>query len=100
MLLYAPSGAFLQNAQDLAAKLHTSSGAVTLPGAVLTNKDEHILVAYDAGNNQVNIADVDLVNTGASAQNSTANLDVYASDMVSLVGVSLASLTSANIQFI
>jgi hypothetical protein len=48
----------------------------------------------------VNIADVDLVNTSGSAQNSTANLNVYASDMVSLVGVSLAGLTSANIHFI
>jgi hypothetical protein len=48
----------------------------------------------------VNIADVDLVNTGASNQSSTANLHVYASDMVSLTGVSLTSLTSANIDFI
>jgi hypothetical protein len=100
VLLYAPSAASVQNAQQLASQLHTALNAVTLPGAVLTSRDEHILVAYDAGNNQVNIADVDLVNMSPSAQSSTANLQVYASDMASLVGVSLASLSTANIQFI
>jgi hypothetical protein len=48
----------------------------------------------------VNIADVDLVNTSASNQSSTANLNVYASDMVHLTGVSLTSLTPDNIHFI
>ena len=67
----------------------------------------HILVAYDASFNLlgvvhpvVNIADVDLVNTSATNQSSTANLNVYASDMVNLTGVSLTGLTSANIHFI
>ena len=48
----------------------------------------------------MNIADVDLVNTSATNQSSTANLNVYASDMVNLTGVSLTGLTSADIHFI
>jgi hypothetical protein len=48
----------------------------------------------------VHIADVDLVNTSTVSQNSTANLNVYASDMVSLIGVSLTSLTPDNIHFV
>jgi hypothetical protein len=84
--------------------LHTSSDAVTLPGGgfIGPNQDKHILVAYDASGPLANplpvvhIADVDLVNTSASNQSSTTNLHVYASDMVSLVGVSLTDLTSGN----
>jgi hypothetical protein len=109
VLVYAPSDASVQNAQQLAAQLHTASDAVMLPqgGLIGPGEDKHILVAYDASFNLlgtihpvVNIADVDLVNTSASNQNSTANLNVYASDMVSLTGVSLTSLTSDNIHFI
>jgi hypothetical protein len=113
VLLYAPSDASVQNAQQLAAQLHTSSDAIVLPkvgsgaGIIGPGQDKHILVAYDASftlgkiiEHVVNIADVDLVNTSSSNQTSTANLHVYASDMVSLTGVSLASLTSANIHFI
>jgi hypothetical protein len=100
VLLYAPSDvSSLQNAQQLAARLHTSD-AVTLPGLFGPAQDMHILVAYKADNNLVNIADVDLVNMSGNPQNSTANLNVYASDMVHLVGVSLSSLTSDNIHFI
>jgi hypothetical protein len=93
----------VQSAQQLAAQLHTSSDAIVLPGRQIEpGEHKHILVAYAAGGSEVvvNIADVDLVNTSASNQTSTANLNVYASDMVSLTGVSLTSLTSANIEFI
>jgi hypothetical protein len=102
VLRYAPSDASLQSAQQLAAQLHTSSDAIVVPsgGAVVPGTNVHILVAYAAGNNVVNIADVDLVNTSASNQTSTANLNVYASDMVHLTGMSLTSLTSDNIHFI
>jgi hypothetical protein len=107
VLLYAPSDALVQNAQQLAAQLHTASDAITLPGNIAPGEDKHILVAYDASFNVlgsihhvVNIADVDLVNTSAFLQSSTAHLHVYASDMVNLTGVSLTSLTSANIDFI
>jgi hypothetical protein len=113
VLLYAPSDASVQNAQQLAAQLHTSSDAILLPGAgfgggfIGPGQDKHILVAYDASFNLlgsfhhvVNIADVDLVNTSASNQNSTANLNVYASDMMNLTDVLLLGLTSDNIHFI
>jgi hypothetical protein len=105
VLRYDPSDASVQNAQQLAAQLHTASDAITLPGHIAPGHDEHILVAYDARASikdpfVVNIADVDLVNTSASNQSSTANLHVYASDMVSLTGVSLTDLTPANILFI
>jgi hypothetical protein len=113
VLLYAPSGVTETTAQQLAAQLHTSSGAITLAGNgyVPAGHDVHILIAYDASFvahvghfvipvTQTNIADVDLVNTTGSDQSSTANLNVYASDMVNLQGVALTSLTSANIHFI
>jgi hypothetical protein len=99
VLLYAPAGASVQNAQQLAALLHTAADAVMLPGSIMPGQNKHILVAYSTGQ-AVNIADVDLVDVGASNQSSTGNLNVYASDMVSLTGVSLAGLTSANIHFI
>jgi hypothetical protein len=109
VLLYDPSDASVQNAEQLAAQLHAASDAIVLPGGgfIASGQDWHVLVAYDASFNLlgsihhvVNIADVDLVNTSASSQSSTANLHVYASDMVSLTGVSLTSLTAANIFFI
>jgi hypothetical protein len=107
VLRYAPSDASLQNAQQLAAQLHTSSNAVVLPGVILAGHDVHIPVAYDASSNvngtiqhAVNIADVDLVNMSGNNQTSTANINVYASDMVHLTGVSLSDLHSASIQFI
>jgi hypothetical protein len=113
VLLYAPSDASVQNAQQLAAQLHTSSDAIVLPGAasglgfIAPGQHSHIFVAYDASfsllgsiHHVVNIADVDLVNTSASNQTSTANLHVYASDMVSLTGVSLTSLAPDNIFYL
>jgi hypothetical protein len=108
VLLYAPSDASLQNAQQLAAQLHTSD-AIVLPGLgnIAPSEDKHIMVAYDTSSNvngsiqhAVNIADVDLVNMSANNHNSTANLNVYASDIVHLVGISLTSLIPDNIHFI
>jgi hypothetical protein len=128
VLRYAPAGGSPHNAQELAAQLHGAAGAIVLPGLILAGHDQHILVAYDANSSglpvaegastaafivfplpgvtplqgppAVNIADVDLVNTSGSPQNSTFGLNVYASDMVHLTGVSLANLTSANFHFI
>ncbi len=109
VLLYAPSDASIEQADQLAAQLHTAADAVVLPGGGLigAGRDKHILVAYDASFTKngvtfhnVKIADVDLVNPGASAQGSTANLNVYASDVVSVLGVSLTSLVPDNIHFI
>jgi hypothetical protein len=99
VLRYAPSDASLQNAQQLSEQLHTNADAVGLPGSIAPHQNLHILVAYAAGSIAVNIADVDLVNTTNIPQSSTANVNVYASDMVSLPGISLTSLTSTNIEF-
>jgi hypothetical protein len=108
VLLYAPSDALPQDAQQLAAQLHTSD-PILLPGggSIGAGQDKHMLVAYDASFVKggitfpnVHIADVDLVNTSSNAQSSTANLNVYASDIVSLLGVSLTSLVPDNIHFI
>jgi hypothetical protein len=105
VLLYAPAGGPPHDASELAAQLQGAAGAVVLPGMIPAGQDEHILVAYDATlrvfpvHPIVKIADVDLVNMSGSPQNSTNNLNVYASDMVSLTGVSLASLTPDNIHF-
>jgi hypothetical protein len=107
VLRYAPSDVSLHSAQQLAEQLHTSSDAIVLPGAQphtsgIFPLDVHILVAYAAANNVVNIADVDLVDRSLNTEMSTADsyVQVYASDMVSLVGVSLASLTPDNIHFV
>jgi hypothetical protein len=123
VLRYAPGGGSPHNAQELAAQLHGASGAIVLPGFILPGQDEHILVAYDANSiglpitenasaapgfsnplhgppPVVHIADVDLVNTSAIPQSATFNLHVYASDMVSLTGVSLTSLIPDNIHFL
>jgi len=101
VLLYAPSDASVQSALQLAVQLHTASDAVTLPAGIPAGQDRHILVAYNVGaTNAVNIADVDLVNSTGLEQTSTAGLHVYASDMVHLTGVSLASLAHYNIAFI
>jgi hypothetical protein len=111
VLLYAPSDASVQNAQQLAAQLHSSSDSILLPGGAFgyigPGEGMHILVAYDASfsvlgsiHPVVNIADVDLVNTSATNQSSTSALNVYASDMVSLTGVSLTGLTSHNIFYL
>jgi hypothetical protein len=102
VLRYAPSDASLNNASELAPLLHTSTDAVTLPGLIPPGAGVHILVAYNlAGFNfpVMTIADVDLVNTGNTPQNSTANVNIYASDMVTLLGVSLTDLIPANIHF-
>jgi hypothetical protein len=52
VLLYAPSDTSLQNAQQLATQLHTSSDAIVFPGGnfIPTGQDRHILVAYQANN--------------------------------------------------
>ena len=76
-------------------------------GSIGPGQGKHILVAYDASFVKhgttfliTNIADVDLVNNTSTAQTSTANLNVYASDMVSLAGVPLSSLAPGNIHLI
>jgi hypothetical protein len=89
----------LPNAAALASFLHSTGTALVTPTALANNQDFHILFAYSSGDG-VNIADVDILNNSGANQTSTANMNVYASDLVHLTGVSLASLTEHNVQFV
>jgi len=86
------------NAGELAASIGTEGVGNFNLGTNLANHGiVDLLVAYFNGSNVV-VADVELQNNSGTAQHDTGALTVYASDMVSLVGVtSLASLgTTAN----
>jgi hypothetical protein len=58
---------------------------------------DHILVAYNDGNNNAHIADVDIF---GGAGTMSKNSFVVASDMVQLTGVSVTTLTNANFHFV
>jgi hypothetical protein len=88
------------NAAALASALTNSSGHFSFAGAGLAaNDDAHMLIAYSTGSS-VDIADVEFDNTTSASQSDTAHLTVTASDMVQLVGVSLAALTAHNIALV
>jgi hypothetical protein len=88
------------NAAALASALTNSSGHFSFTGAGLAaNDDAHMLVAYSTGSS-VDIADVEFDNTTTAGQSDTAHLTVTASDMVQLIGVSLAALTAHNIALV
>jgi hypothetical protein len=76
--------AVFSNAAGLATALQTSYSLTT--GALPTLDNAHLLVAYSNGTN-INIADVDLYNPTAAATAASTLDHVYASDMVSLTGV-------------
>jgi hypothetical protein len=86
------------NASELASSIGTTGiGNFNLGHTLANNGIIDLLVAYFNGSNVV-IADVELQNHSGSATANTGSMTVFASDMVSLVGVtSLASLgTTAN----
>jgi hypothetical protein len=92
-LIVLPQGSFL-NANALAQAFANGSYTVkhsTLGAAV----EADFLVAYQGTDGNAHIADLHLAG-GAGGTTSTATDLVTASDMVSLVGVSLAQLTSAS----
>ena len=67
----------------------------------LANKDSaHVLVAYQDLGGNTRIADVALDNVSGTATASSTALIEHASDIVQLTGVSLTSLTAADIHFI
>jgi hypothetical protein len=81
------------NASSVAAAFHDilnpiffTNGAGLNPG-----QSAHMLVAYNDGI-QARIADLDLFNATGAVQVVSSAMDVHASDMVQLVGVSLSSL--------
>jgi hypothetical protein len=96
VILFANAGN-IANAATLALDLNTVD-PITLPNPIAINAHQHIIVAYNTGT-AVNFADVDLVNTGTASATTNVNTHVFASDMVSLIGVTLAQLSNANIHF-
>ena len=88
----------MNNAAQLALDLNTIF-PITLPTGVTAGTNEHMLFAYQSPTG-VNIADVDFVSTaGTTTNTNAATMHIYASDMVHLAGVSLSSLTNADIHF-
>jgi hypothetical protein len=96
VILFANTGN-IANATTLALDLNTLD-PITLPTAIANGHNEHILFAYNTGS-AVNFADVDIVNSSGASQTSTNAMHVFASDMVSLLGINVAQLTNANIHF-
>ena len=92
------AGAFA-NATAVAAALHTSYG-ITFGGTLANNDSAHVLVAYQDLGGNTRIADVALDNVSGTATASSTVLIEHASDIVQLTGVSLISLTAADIHFI
>jgi hypothetical protein len=93
LILDGINDATFANAAALAAAIATTGVGNFILGTPLGNNHQvDLLVAYYTGT-EVNIADVELQNSSGSTQTNTgAMTHVYASDMISLVGVS--SLTS------
>jgi hypothetical protein len=93
----------IANAATLALDINTLD-PFTLAGAgIAAGAHAHILVAYasSANGGGTTIADLDIVNTTAAAQNTTnvAGVHIFASDMVELVGITTAQIATANIHF-
>jgi hypothetical protein len=100
LILDGINDATFANAAALAAAINTTGVGNFFLGANLTNGHQvDLLVAYYTGT-EVNIADVEIqdVSGGTTANTGATGVHVYASDMISLVGVtSLTSLgTTAN----
>jgi hypothetical protein len=83
------------NAQALAGALPTGDGNINLGTSLNNNAEIDMLVAYSTGI-AINIADVHFVNTSGTATSNTANMHVFASDMVSIVGQTSLAALSAN----
>jgi hypothetical protein len=101
LILDGINDATFANAAALAAAINTTGVGNFILGAALSHGHQvDLLVAYYTGT-EVNIADVEIQNTnstGTITDTGATGVHVYASDMVSLVGVtSLSSLgTTAN----
>jgi hypothetical protein len=77
------------NASSVAAAFHDVLNPIFFAGAIGGGAFSHMLVAYNDGTN-TRVADLDLFNPGAATNVSSA-MEVHASDMVQLVGVSLSA---------
>lgn len=92
------------NASNLASALHLASGSlIPVNVGAATGGEFHYLVAYVDTSSNVRVADVAVqVSVGQTlAATSTAHVNVFASDLAQLVGVSsLSSLALANFTFV
>ena len=77
-----------------------STGSFSLKFSAVQNAAtyEHLLFAYNDASGNAHIADVAVNNAANNAF--SGQLQVIASDMVQLTGVSAASLTGANVHFV
>jgi hypothetical protein len=91
-VLYEPGG--LSGAADLATAL-SGIGAINIQGGANIFAGNHMLFAYDVGND-IHIADVDFVN-GLTAGGNTAGRTIVASDIADIVGGNNGTTTSLTI---
>ena len=92
------NGATFANAAALATALKTGTFGLNFSAVQSGATFEHLLFAYNDASGNAHIADV-AINNAASAS-FAAQLQVFASDMVQLTGVSASSLASANLAFV
>jgi hypothetical protein len=78
------------NAGSVAAAFHDVLNPIFFAGTLAVGQSAHMLVAYNDGI-QARIADLDLFNATGAVQVVSSAMDVHASDMVQLVGVSLSA---------
>jgi S-layer protein len=86
------------NAAAVAASLHTPAGNIFVPDPGAPGASEHFLIAYSDGTN-AHIADLQVTIPFPIPAN-TALTHIAVSDLVQLTGVSLSSLTGADIHFV
>jgi len=93
------TGTTFSNAAALANALSTTYGLTFAGTGVAAGKDAHMLFLYNDADGNAHIADVDFENlTNATSATTTASVShIVASDMVELLGVSIASLTANNV---
>jgi hypothetical protein len=97
-LIELTSGSF-SSAAAVANALTTSYDINFAGTGIAAKENDHVLVAYNTSAG-VTIADMDIYNFNntAAASTNTANVHIYGSDMVSLVGVSsVTSLVGHNV---
>ena len=92
------NGATFNTAAALANALSTGSFSLKFSAVQNAATYEHLLFAYNDASGNAHIADVAVNNAANNAF--SGQLQVIASDMVQLTGVSAASLTGANVHFV
>jgi hypothetical protein len=100
------TGTFL-NANAVVQALHSATNYLvnwTATAGLAANDSEHVIVVYGVTGGGVNVMDLAITDTAAVAAggilaSNAATVNLHGSDMVSLTGVALASITAANFHF-